>query len=166
MCARAKLTLSNSLKTEFILFYSFIYLFIHFSFCNMAHWRGTITLLFCLFVCLLQYSFVCGCVLVWGVCVCLFLCLLTLVLRKGVVATPLWFFPDNFFGQPKIAKGLYVIYTNPITHLSQNFESKFGGALWVGGVVKVFGRGIWWNSMILILPKYLTRYMLVTWYVD
>ena len=29
--------------------------------------------------------------------------------------------------------------------------AKFGGSIWVGGVVKVFGRlGGWWNSMILI----------------
>ena len=49
-------------------------------------------------------------------------------------------FPDNFFGQQKVAKQLYVIYTHPITSFHK-IESKFGGAVWLGGVVKVVGKG-------------------------
>ena len=49
--------------------------------------------------------------------------------------------PRQFFGQPKVAKRLYVIYTKPIMHLFTKNESKFGDSVCVGGVVKVFGRG-------------------------
>ena len=36
-------------------------------------------------------------------------------------------------------KRLHVIYTNPKTQRHKN-ESKFMGAVWAGGIVKVFGR--------------------------
>ena len=60
------------------------------------------------------------------------------------VATPppCVFFPDNFFGQPKVAKRLNVFYTNPITYLFHINESKFGVSVWVGGVFKVIGREV------------------------
>ena len=56
---------------------------------------------------------------------------LTLVLRKlpkggGVVANPWDFFPDYFFGQPKVTKRLYVIYTNLITHLFTKINPYLG----------------------------------------
>ena len=58
---------------------------------------------------------------------------------KRGVATPV-IFPDNYFGQPKVAKRLYVIYTNPITYLSTNMNRN-GVVVWLGGVVK-FSRGL------------------------
>ena len=51
-------------------------------------------------------------------------------LPKGVVATPC-----NFF--LTIAKRLYVIYTNPITHIFTKMNRNL-----VRGVVKVFGRAL------------------------
>ena len=50
---------------------------------------------------------------------------LTLV-RTGVVATPLRFFPDNFFWQPKVAKWVHVFYTNPITRLFTKMNPNLG----------------------------------------
>ena len=44
------------------------------------------------------------------------------------------------------------LYTNPLTHIFTKMNRKGGGAVWVGGVIKVFGRGGWWNSMSLTLP--------------
>ena len=44
-------------------------------------------------------------------------------------------------GQLKTAKWLYVIYAIPITHCFTKYASKFGGVIWVWGVVKVGGRG-------------------------
>ena len=64
----------------------------------------------------------------------------------------LWFFPNNFLGQPKVAKRVYFIYTNPITHLftkvNRNLRVPYG--YWELSKLSV-GEG-WWNSMILILP--------------
>ena len=43
-------------------------------------------------------------------------------------------FPNNFFGQPKVAKRLYVILNKTYNASFHKNESKFGGAVWVGGV--------------------------------
>ena len=60
---------------------------------------------------------------------------------KGVYCNPpQWFFLTMFFRQPKIAKGLTVIYTNPIMVYFHKHYSKFGGAVLVRIVVKVVGR--------------------------
>ena len=69
---------------------------------------------------------------------------LTLVLRKGGgCCNPRDVSPDILFliGNRRLPKGY-----NASFHKN---ESKFGGALWVGGVLKVFGRGV---GETLILP--------------
>ena len=80
--------------------------------------------------------------------------ILTLVRRRWMVATPLWFFPNNFLWQPKVTKRScnlcnhrcnhhqHVIYTNPITHRFTKYASKFEDIVCVGGVIKVVGRGV------------------------
>ena len=50
--------------------------------------------------------------------------------NKGVFGIPQWFFfLNNIFG--KIAKRLYVIYTNHLKHLFYKHASQFGGIVWV-----------------------------------
>ena len=44
------------------------------------------------------------------------------------VATPFDLFLTTF-GQPKVVKRLYVIYTNPITHSFHKFASTFGSVM-------------------------------------
>ena len=61
-------------------------------------------------------------------------------LPEGVLQSPVIVLSNNFFGQPKVAKQLYVIFTNPINAFFHKNKSQFGGAVWVGGVVKVVGR--------------------------
>ena len=53
-------------------------------------------------------------------------CFLTLFLRRGEGGCSLVIFPNNFFGQPKVAKRLTVIYTNPITHLFTKMNRNLG----------------------------------------
>ena len=87
----------------------------------------------------------------------------------GMVATPPVIFPRQLFWATEGCQTAICSLYSPYNASFHKNGSKFGGTVWVGGVVKGFGRGGgWWNSMILILPKtkYLIRYMLVTWFVD
>ena len=61
--------------------------------------------------------------------------------KGGGLLQPPCDFSQTFLGnQPKVTKRLYVIYTNTNASFHKK-ESEFGGLVWVGGVVKVFGSG-------------------------
>ena len=64
-------------------------------------------------------------------------------LPKGGLLHPPVIFPNNFFGQPKVAKRLYVIYNNPITHLFTEMNRILGVPYGQGESSKFSVEGGW-----------------------
>ena len=76
-----------------------------------------------------------------------------------------WLFQTTFFGNRRLTKRLYVIYTNHMTHLFTTINRNLGVPYGQGKSSRFSVELGWWNFMIFILPitKIFDKIILCLW---